>query len=126
MLSVIFGLTDFKDGFLHFFFLHFDDILFGRGATFSLSVRPHVRMSVLTTYRSPRKHRRTEGGDGPSLPSLLGYFVRDFSKRLHFYQYSPPPLSLAPLFEFLCTTMLEEPIFSKSKAKKKCIKKSNL
>ena len=35
------------------------------------------------------------GGGGPCLP-LLGHFVHDFRKRLHFYLYSlPPPLSFS-------------------------------
>ena len=43
---------------------------------------------------------RGRGGDGPS-PPLLGHFVKDFTKRVNFSQYSPPPLSLAnPLLSF--------------------------
>ena len=34
------------------------------------------------------------GGDGPS-PPLFGHFVKDFTKTLHFYQYSPL-LSVSP------------------------------
>ena len=51
-------------------------------------------------------HRRTEG-EGTVLhpPPLLGYFVKDFTKRVYFSQFSPsvPP---PPPFEFLCMPLL--------------------
>ena len=37
------------------------------------------------------------GGDGPSPPPLLWHFVKDFTKRVYFSQYLPPPsVSLPP------------------------------
>ena len=48
------------------------------------------------------KHRRTMGG-GATIPSLLEQFVKDFTKRLNFYQYLPPPQSRPSPFKFLCT-----------------------
>ena len=60
-------------------------------------------------YKLP--YTRTEGvrvGVGATnfrLPPL-GHFVMDFTKLLHFYQYSPhPPPSFDSPFEFLCTPL---------------------
>ena len=40
---------------------------------------------------------------GATIPSLLEQFVKDFTKRLNFYQYLPPPQSRPSPFKFLCT-----------------------
>ena len=53
------------------------------------------RVATSTDYFvcPPLLHRRTEGGggDGPSSPLPFGHFVKDFTKRVHFSQNSPPP-----------------------------------
>ena len=39
------------------------------------------------------QHRHTEGGH-------FGHFVKDFTKTLHFYQYSPPSQQSPPILSF--------------------------
>ena len=55
------------------------------------------RTRIFTNYANIGVQRG--GGDGPSPPPpLLGHFVKDFTKTVDFFKYSPPPQSRPPPF----------------------------